>query len=398
MKILFIPFHSISHKLPLLVLYKKYLSHLSKISCSFLLAKSDEKYVERYKVNILDFDNTLQNGLGNNSSSFNERKEKIIKQYNPDIIIEDFCFHAVFFCKKSQIPRISIQRTGFFRASNPSTRNPFHTHSSDKFQINYRRYPLFKYKKYIPESDILDRNYYYAEYILNNQLTSSDIHSPKFKIIPGVREIEMLPSNREEKSYLYSGPLVPDDYADSKLINDISRFLYDNKNRYKVLLTMGTIEQQDVSPIFNILHKRGYAVITTILPPYEVNKRYIFYYSFLPLHFVSENVDLIIHHCGSGIYHFPLLHLKPSITLGTQCYDREDIALRLQELNLSSHIPSPYDDSNYMEKFIVAIDSFEKGNLSDFRMLKRVNHNIIETMQNFDMEKLLNNIVSGKID
>jgi hypothetical protein len=141
------------------------------------------------------------------------------------------------------------------------------------------------------------------------------------------------------------------------------------------------------------LVKRGYAIITTVFPPYEVDKSKIFYHPFFPLHFVSENVDLIIHHCGSGMYHYPLLHLKPAITLSTQCYDREDVALQLQDLHLSVHVPSPYDDSDYMKIFMGTIDKFENNNLCDYNRLEKTRNIIIDTTQKFNAKKIIKTLL-----
>lgn len=391
MKILFIPFHALSHKIPLFVLYKKYFSQINYISCAFLLSKSDYKYCEQYKIQMLDFDNIPPYSNLNKHTWLNyySEKEKIITKFNPDIIVEDFCFHAMSFCKRNNIPRISIQRTGYFRSSDPSKRNPLHMHSGDKTNINHRRHLIFSYKKYTPKSNIFDNKYYMGEYLLNKELLTNDIHNPMIKIIPGISEIEELPSFLNNDSVQYSGPLLQEDNIDRVFHKEIERFLFENKKRKKILLTIGLIENQNISVLFEILHRKNYAVITTVLPPYEINKSHIFYTPFLPLHYISTKVDLIIHHCGSGIYHYPLLHLKPAITLGTQCYDREDIAIKLQSLKLSAHVPSPLDSIDYIDKFIDSLEKFETDCLCDHEMLIKTQKSIIETQKKYNIEEIL---------
>ena len=188
----------------------------------------------------------------------------------------------------------------------------------------------------------------------------------------------------------YSGPLLPEDNMDSRFYKEIEQFFLENKTRKKVLLTLGLIENQDVSSFFTILHKMDYAVITTILPPYEVNKIHIFYRPFLPLHYISTKVDLIIHHCGSGMYHFPLLYQKPAITVGTQCYDREDVAIKLQCLELSAHIPSFVDASEYTSMFIDYLEKFQNGCLCDYKMLKEYREKILIRIKKIKAIDILN--------
>jgi hypothetical protein len=98
---------------------------------------------------------------------------------------------------------------------------------------------------------------------------------------------------------------------------------------------------------------------------------------------------LIIHQCGSGIYHYPILHQKPTITIGTQCYDREAVALRLQQLQLSAHVPSSRDNIAYMDIFKSHIEAFEKNILCDNSKLSEIQGEIYNTMLDFDMENVI---------
>jgi UDP:flavonoid glycosyltransferase YjiC (YdhE family) len=49
-------------------------------------------------------------------------------------------------------------------------------------------------------------------------------------------------------------------------------------------------------------------------------------------------VDVVVHHCGHGTLHTALLAGKPSLTLPSGHYDREDNALRLQDLDCGRHL------------------------------------------------------------
>jgi hypothetical protein len=62
----------------------------------------------------------------------------------------------------------------------------------------------------------LDKDYYVAKYALDPNLTT--VFNPQAKIIPGIASIEKLPAVLETNSYYYSGPLIPDDYADNLLL------------------------------------------------------------------------------------------------------------------------------------------------------------------------------------
>jgi hypothetical protein len=319
---------------------------------------------------------------------FLDNRNKVIDQYKPDVIIEDFSFDIYQYCEQRNIPVISIQRTGVFRILNPAIRNPLHVHSIEKELINGKRFMIFRYKNYTGNSDDLtNKEYYVAKYALDLKLKNA--LNPPIKIIPGIASIEKLPPFVDTKSYYFSGPLIPNDQIEISLLGRIKAFFNENKSKKKIFLTTGLVENQDISGIFKYLIKKEYAIATTVFPPFDVDKRCIFFNPFFPLHYISENVDLIIHHCGNGIYHYPLLHLKPFITIGTQCYDREDVAIQLQNMNISTHIPSPFDDINYMEKFMDSIEKFENGNLCNYERLKQIRNEIETTMNKFNIKTIL---------
>lgn len=359
------------------------------------MSDADREYYKKYNINVLKFDYTYYEKKNNsfvlkNIQHFLEGRNKIVKQFNPDVIIEDSSFETSEFCEANSIPRISVQRTGFFRSSNPIHRNNMHVHSIEKAFINGRRHKVFEYKQYVSDqdTDILDPNFYFPKYSANGSFFN--ILNAKAKVIPGIPRIEILPSILNDNSYFYCGPLILEDTENCDIMNNLSSFLEQNRKRLKVFLTTGLVEQQNLTEIFKILTNKGFAIITTVYPPYEVNKIRIYYHPFLPLHFVTKNVDLVIHQCGSGIYHYPLLYEKPVITLGSQCYDREEIALRLQELKVSLHVPSRYDDPNYIDIFTSSVENFENSKLCDFDTLALIREEIEVVSKKFSINEVLN--------
>jgi hypothetical protein len=98
------------------------------------------------------------------------------------------------------------------------------------------------------------------------------------------------------------------------------------------------------------------------------------------------------------MYHYPLLNEKPTITLGTRSYDREDIALRLEELGVSKHVPSSFDNSDYLSIFKSYLEDFENSTLCDFKMLKEIKQQIENTMKNFNPKEVIEYTLNTKLE
>ena len=85
------------------------------------------------------------------------------------------------------------------------------------------------------------------------------------------------------------------------------------------------------------------------------------------IHQLASRVDLVIHHCGHGTLQAVLLAGKPSLTVSTGYYDREDNALRLEELYCGRHlredffpwIPAPFLTS--ILKQILSDSAIQRG-------------------------------------
>ena len=214
----------------------------------------------------------------------------------------------------------------------------------------------------------------------------------KTKLIPGIPSIEILPEDIEGRdSYFYTGPLTVEDNPSEKLQQELQEFTAANKDNKTVFITTGLVDSTSIEDMIKVILKKGYSIITTASSLSETIRKNpcVYVNRFLPLNYICTIVDLVVHQCGSGMYHYPILNEKPTITIGTQCYDREDVAIRLEQLGVSKHTPHPKDDANYLEIFKQHISSFENKQLCDFNRLNELREEIYNTMLNFDMKKVI---------
>lgn len=387
-----------SRLIPLYVLEKRYISRIHSIKNSFLVPKTYHEQLINSGINILDIDNSvdhskiteiLDKGNLGNSSEVKEMGLKLKKNihhaiysYLPDVVIEDLEPYSVVPCKELGIPRISFHRTGQFRSIRPEARNPNHIHSCEKSTLDNKKYDASailgnsKSKKHNNKED----------YNLLNEYPDSDA-----KIIPGIPSIEMLPDNITNRdSYFYSGPLLVEDNPTTKITDDLKTFFTNNIKRKIVFITTGLVDNTSIEEFITILLRKGYALITTVktpVPDDAVDR--VFINKFLPLNLICSNVNLVIHQCGSGIYNYPILNNVASITIGTRCYDREDVALRLEELGISKHIPHPEDNPNYLEIFKQSIELFENNKLCDYKVMEKLRTEMYNTMLEFDITQVI---------
>lgn len=388
MNILTIPYIAggISHLIPLYVLQQKYLRNNVEFKNQFLVNNNSQIFLKMQGISCVPVDYMFEENLvmskdfGKINKSLVEMEQKAYDIVKPTLIIEDTACITPLIAEKNHIPRISIQRTGIFRAIDKRYRNPNHVHS-------------FQKGSNVDKSESFS-NSYKAETSFFNKTDLNFLEQyikPKVKIIPGISTIERLPENIEDReSYFYSGPLIVMDKPSENLSNRLDEFLNNNKQKNIVFITTGTIDRTPIENFIEFFVKRNYAVITTC--NCEINDKYkqeVFYNKLLPLHYICGISNLMIHQCSASIYHYPIMNRIPSLTIGTQCYDREDIALRLQELGVSGHIPHPDDNSDYWNVFLEMVDRFEKNTLSDFNMIHKLRDEINETMSNFKMEKVI---------
>ncbi|SMP25629.1 hypothetical protein [Chryseobacterium profundimaris] len=390
MDILTIPYFAggLSHLIPLYVLHHKYLKNKTGITNQFLVDNNLQPILKMQGIDCVSVDYTLEENLivsDKNASSIKDHlkdvEKKAYETIKPSLIIEDTSFFTPLIAEKNNLPRISIQRTGIFRSIDKQYRNVKHVHSLEKGSNSLGNSRSFS-DPFNPEPGI-DKNsdlYFLQQYA-----------NPKAKIIPGIPSIEQLPENiKNRESYFYSGPLIVMDKPSKKLSLRLEEFLNNNKEKPVVFITTGTIDRTPIENFIEFFVQRNYAVITTCLC--EINEKYnqeILYNKLLPLHYICGISNLVIHQCGSGMYHYPIMNRVPSFTISTQCYDREDIALRLQELGVSAHIPHPDDNPDYWNIFLEKVERFENKNLIDYKMMDHLQNEINETMANFNMEKVI---------
>lgn len=394
-----------SHLIPLYVLNQRYFRRMNNVNSFFLLPENlHEQYrksgVSVLPINFSRFDGTdIKEITGEYSvDTIDDRYfrykniiDSALKWSNANVVIDDNEILSTLIADKNGLPRISIFRTGLFRSIDSSKRNAAHMHSMEKtnegkgFDASVILNPNKKlsklYQKYLKTTFLKNDIDYYTNYL-----------NATVKLIPGIPSIERLPSDiTDQDSYFYTGPLLVEDNPSDTLLQSLDGFFSRNINRRIALITTGVVDQDDIYEFTLYLLTRGYAVISTRrFEDVQLYEEQFFYNPFLSLNYVCERSDLIIHQCGSGIYHYPILHQKPTITIGTQCYDREDIALRLEEIGVSRHVPSPKDNIDYMKIFEDCVHAFEKETLCDYNALKNLKDEIYKTMLNFDMDEVLN--------
>ncbi|MBK7477381.1 MAG: hypothetical protein IPN74_16720 [Haliscomenobacter sp.] len=389
MNILSLPYFAggISHLIPLYVLHHKYFKNNAGINNQFLVNNNLQNLLKMQGVDCVSMDYFSNDDLQLTSNDYVkaaayvlEKQQEAYEKVRPALIIEDTAFSSPLIAEKNNIPRVSIQRTGIFRSIDERYRNSGHVHSLQKGD-NIARASFASTSNNSEAPSFNDSDTHYLQ-----QYTK-----PKVKIIPGIPTIERLPDGIEDReSYFYSGPLLIKDKPSKNLSGRLDEFLNANKGKRVVFITTGTVDRTPIENFIEFFVKRNYAVITTC--NYAINEKYaqeVFYNKILPLHSICSISDLVIHQCGSGMYHYPIMNNVPSLTIGTQCYDREDIAQRLQELGVSGHIPHPDDDPDYWNVFLEMVNRFENNTLTDFDMMNQLRIEIDETAANFRMEKVI---------
>jgi len=390
MNILTIPYIAggLSHLIPLYVLQQKYIRSNYGVKNHFLVNHNVQKFlinqgVQCVPINYIFEEKSLTYDIALKiKENIIEMEKEACDKVKPSVIIEDSSFLSPQLVEKNDISIISIQRTGIFRSIDKRFRNSNHVHSMQKGSYN-------------------EKSAFVSTCTSRTNVNFSDFYSwqncakPKAKIIPGISTIECLPDNIEDReSYFYSGPLIILDKPSKELSVRLEEFLYNNKQKPTVFITTGTIDRTPIEKFIEFFVKRGYAVITTC--NCEVNELYkqeVFYKKLLPLNFICGISNLVIHQCGSGMYHYPIMNRVPFLTIGTLCYDREDVAQRLQELGISGHIPHPDDNSSYWDFFLELVKRFENNKLIDFNMMDKLRLEIDETSSNFKMKKVMDYVL-----
>ncbi|HEY0601399.1 MAG TPA: hypothetical protein VGD58_00745 [Herpetosiphonaceae bacterium] len=341
MKVLFtshLPPH-IAHEIPLLALDT--LARNAGIETAFLAPRSEHEFLRRMGAQVLDVDHI---GFRTEMEAYGD--------FAPDVVIDDASFTTGFATAFSKIPRIAIQRTGMFPGKTP--RNPRHRHSMRTADVQ-------EIIKSLPDVTVLG---------LPQPQSFSDLFDAPLKLVPGIRSVEVLPEPvKDDPSYIFSGPLLLDDLVITRTKSvshdfdaeagrkreELEQFFAAHRDQPIVYATFGTTAKAN-APIpycIRYLLSNNIAVVTNIkVDGLNQRQRELYcYQSYFPMHFVCSQVDLMIHHCGSATYQYPILHELPTVTIGTKCYDRDDVAVRLEELGANVHLPAPDEDRNFVKLF-----------------------------------------------
>lgn len=386
MKVLFVPYCGgvISHEIPLVAL-DRMLSDTS-VETAFLSSRVSHRLLRELGSNVLEIDHA---GFRTEMLAYGK--------YAPDVVVDDGSYTTGMAATMAGLPRVSVMRTGMFLGT--VRRNQSHKHSMAIFN------------QPPPDLSVLG---------LRQPQSVSELFTGDLKLIPGTRSIEVLPQAlRDDDTYVYTGPLLMDDLLLRHLsdvdphrpdvgtlskFDSLGEFFGRHRGRRVVYVTFGT-QAKPTGPIFECIRyllESGAAVVSSVkgkgLPPLaeslDARQRGLYYEAeYLPMHLVCENADLMIHHCGSGTYHYPLLHLLPAVTIGTGRYDRDDVAARLAELGASIHLPAPEECADFVGAFKEAVGRcFEESGevVSEMkRNIARLRDELAETSASFDFVSVL---------
>jgi UDP:flavonoid glycosyltransferase YjiC (YdhE family) len=394
MKVLFIPLPEggAAHLIPLLALNKMLAG--TSIETAFLVPGSMHTFLRQFGVNVVDVDNQLfiHNGLRSEMRAY--------RKFPPDVVVDDANPSTGFATALAHLARVAIHRTGMFPGGEPRNKN--HRHSMAVSELTN-----------LPDVTFLG---------LEQPQTFMDFFKAQMKIVPGIRSIEVLPSHLlDDSSYVFAGPLLLEDYMMGEVglahlkdmggrlqldrfmnFEPLQKFFYANRNRRIAYATFGThaCASTPMLEALRYLLDNETAVVSSLrVDNLSASLRELYYYAnYLPMHFVCCNVDLMIHQCGSGTYHYPILHNLPTITIGTGCHDREDVAMRLEELGVSRHLPGPEERADFYEAFKDTINSYfdDPTALLPCReeKLAALNREINETMAAFNFEEVLRTAIA----
>lgn len=388
MKVLFVPMRQggLSHLLPSLAL-NKMLANTS-IETAFLVPKEQHAMLRERGIPILDIDHQ---GFRSEIPAY--------KKYAPDVVVDDASLSTGGATLFTGVPRVAIHRTGMFPGDVP--RNPKHGHSMHLSPADLKAWWSGLSYLGLPEPRVL-----------------SDLFRAAYKIVPGIPSIEILPEAlQNDPTYFFAGPLVMDDFLvgnicsgtkygfsfrEAKNFGPLEEFFERNRDRKRIYVTFGTVAKptQEVYDCLQFLMDNGMAVVSSIkLQKLSEAQQELYYQaSYLPMHYVCENVDVMVHHCGCGTYQYPVMHEVPQIVIGTQCHDRDDVGMRLEDLGTAIYLPGPQENENFVSDFKHAVEQYlaDSGRLikekkKNFAPLTR---EVEQTVKNFNFEYVLRKAAS----
>lgn len=394
MKVLFVPMPEggIAHLIPLLALNR--MLNDTSIQTAFLVVAEAREFLRRLGINVLD--------IGHRSFGDNGFRTELraYMKYEPDVVVDDASLATGLATTLAHVPRVTVQRTGMFPGVAP--RNKDYSHSIRVLGSIGN----------LPDVTFLG---------VPQPRAFSDLFKAEMKIVPGIPSIEVLPPPlRDDPTYFFSGPLLMDDYLmpqtgeqawNDECVGSLSNFdpLRDffekHHGRRIIYATFGTTAKPDAALLDGLryLLAEGFAVVSSMkmegLCPLQQE---LYYFApYLPMRFICAHAHLVIHQCGSGTYHYPIMGHVPTITIGTRCFDREDVAQRLVELGVSVHLPGPEERTDFLSLFRHAIEDYFAGDGARLREKKQrlvaINEEIESISSAFDFAQVLRRAaVAGK--
>ncbi|HLG57386.1 MAG TPA: hypothetical protein VI485_18740 [Vicinamibacterales bacterium] len=333
MRILFVPNAGgvISHGVPLLALSKQLPA--STFSTAFLVGKESHALFRALGAHVLDL---AHDGARTEMIAYH--------RFKPDVVVDDMSISTAIVSQLSGIPRVTIQRTGEF----PGSRRDNTSHSGN---LDFE----------------LLRNV--SALGLVRPTSPADLVQSECVLVPGIPSIERLPAHLQaDPRYVYTGPLLIDDrfaQGDALLTTDLSvvvRYLQHHRGGPVVYVTFGNIAQptRRLLALMRALIERRIAVISNVLleDVATAERDFYLYARYLPMHLVCSHASLVVHHCGSGTYHYPLMHELPSIAIGTRCYDRDEVALRLHQLGACTYLDFLDESAAIDARFAEMVDTY----------------------------------------
>ena len=333
-------------------------------------AKRNEVFFINFNPNIIlrkkhNIKSIYVNNLNDSIESLKEDVNfflKIIDEISPDITISDWNYVFQIAAKiKNVICNISILRVELFigyKIINYQVDDKFCL--SDKTDLEIINETLSYFNEY-PISDF-------------RELLIGDLN-----VIPGIPEMDRLdfPLLDKYTNVEYIGLLYHDFFSKIIDIKKILEWIDCHKHKKVVLVTFGNAWGSTMlyKRILEIISKDSALAGIFVIPhdgireriQSEVNNDNILILPFIKnLLDIFKRVDLVIHHCGHAISLLAMLAGKPSIIFPSGHYDRDDNAVRLEQLGVCY-------------RFASTLLSFDLQNLiheaiQDVQMMERVDH------------------------
>ncbi len=377
MRALFIPhpLGGISHLIPLVSLFRQL---GGKVESAFFLSepmKQQQGALLKAAFGLHILRSTHNYTISSELAAYSE--------FGPSIIVDDTDLVTAYARQIQPLPRVTILRTGVF--PNMPPKNLQHEHSM---------------------GHTVDQMPSVASYGFKTYGNFRDFFEAEARIIPGIRSVEIVDETlKNDPASHFSGPLLLED-MDVLPRQPLEQFLRRNGDRKRVYLTYGVTQRRD-TPVavlegIRTMLRNGIAVVSNVeagraalLAEFPVT---YFNAPYLPMHYVCANVDVVFHHCGSGAYHYPLLHNRFSVTLGTRKYDRDDVALELERLGVAKHIPSPLENPDFLQAFCACVDRYvihaDYDRAGVQAKLRSLQEEIRRTQAEFDFAQVLESVSS----